>query len=186
MITPPETHIGRDRGNGSLILLFGSGRQVQLELLALRRGRAKQTGIEVLEFGRLGVHALGHQPQIYGVVDGHSVVSRSMIHGSVVQPILRRILGHDGDRQDDRHIVARFFGKHVAPIELPEIGETGALYCCLHRAGTGVVGGYRQVPVAKLVVKVFQMPCGRARSLLGILTFVDPPTSPQAIPRCAA
>src|SRR5258708_19368447 len=50
VITPPEPHVGRDRGNGSLILLFGSGRQVQLKPLALRRAISKPTRIQSLEF----------------------------------------------------------------------------------------------------------------------------------------
>ena len=97
-----------------------------------------------------------------------------MLHHNVVQSVLRRILGHDGDCQNDRDVVASFFGQNVAAVEFPEIGVPGAFHGSLHGAGAGVVGGHREVPIAELVVEIFQVAGGGACGSLGILAIVDP------------
>jgi hypothetical protein len=91
------------------------------------------------------------------------------------------VLGHNRERQDDWHIVFRLSRQNVAPVELPEIGVTGALDALLHIARTAVVGGHGQVPVSEHVVEIAQMLRGGMRGFFGILTLVDPPGMVQPV-----
>ena len=104
----------------------------------------------------------------------------------VVEPVLRRVLGHDGHGQNDGNVIARFLGQHAAAVKLPEIGVAGALHGRLHRAGAGVVGGHGEVPVAELVVEIFQVTGGGAGGFFGILAVVQPPVALQAVAGGAA
>src|SRR4051812_9809129 len=91
------------------------------------------------------------------------------------EAILRGIFRHDSDSDDDGDVVLRLGRKDAAPVELPEIGIAGALDGALHRTGTGVIRGQRKVPIAKLLVEIFEMFRGGARGFFGILALVDEP-----------
>ena len=51
-------------------------------------------------------------------------------------------------RKNFRNIVFGFAGKVVAFVELPEVGIPGFLHCALHVAGTPVIAGHGEIPVA--------------------------------------
>jgi hypothetical protein len=76
--------------------------------------------------------------------------------------------------KNDGNVILGFLGQDVAVVEFPEIGVAGALHRSLHRAGAGVVRGHGEIPVAKLVVEIFQVAGGGAGGFLGVLAVVDP------------
>ena len=107
---------------------------MKLEGLVLRRGPAQQAGIEVLHGFGGSSHALADQAEVDRIVDDQAVRRDGLIACQFVQSVLRRVLGHDGDGQNDGHVVAGFLGQNVALVEFPEIGIAGALDRLLHGA----------------------------------------------------
>src|SRR5690348_15943002 len=64
VIAPPDAHVLGNDGNGLLKLLAGAGRQPQDEIAVLGSGHAEETGVEVLQGGNAGVHALGDETEV--------------------------------------------------------------------------------------------------------------------------
>src|SRR5208337_1662655 len=153
--------VGGNRGDHRLELVRSSGGQVELECRIFFRkswgGHAEQAGVQVEQVGGGGLHALGGQAKIDGIVDLNGVVGNGLFLGHGIEAVLRGILGHDGDGQNDGDVVAGFLGQGVAAVEFPEIGVAGALDGVLDGAGAGVIGGHGQVPVSELVVEVFEV-----------------------------
>ena len=135
---------------------------------------SQQARVQILQVCKWDINTLGHQPQINRVGNLHRVIKHFRIGIHVIQAILLRILRHDGDGHDDRDIVAGLFGENVAAVELPKIGVSGAFDCALHCAWAGVVGRHCQVPIAKLVVEIFQMAGGGAGRFFRVLPLVHP------------
>ena len=68
-----------------------AGGRFRRKRLVFRRGHAQQAGIQLLQVVHRGIDALGHQPQVDGIIDGHLV--GILRRGSGVtrsKPILRR------------------------------------------------------------------------------------------------
>src|SRR5258708_1385886 len=62
VITPRDTFIGWNRGDGGLKFVGGSGGQVEVEFMTFRGGQPEQARVEVEQVLGCGVHTLGSQP----------------------------------------------------------------------------------------------------------------------------
>ena len=149
--------------------------------MILRRSHAQEAGIQLLKVRCGRVHALSHQAEIDRVIDLDRVIRYRLHFLKMIQPVLGRVLGHDGYGQNDWNVVSSFLGKHIASIQFPKIGVTGALDGTLDSTRTRVVGSHGQVPVAKLLVEIFQVARSGARGLLRILAVIHPPVALQAV-----
>ncbi len=155
-------------------------RQMQFEGRIVGSREAQQGRIERPQRLHVDVDGFRHQPQIDGVARFHHV-GRDRRLWLCLNVVVRRILGNERQRDDDGHIVFRFAWKHIALIELPEIGITRPFDALLHVAGPAVVSGHRQIPVAVELVEIAKMLRGGVRGLLGVLSFIDPPGMPKAV-----
>ena len=184
VIAPPGSHVHGNGGDGGLVPLARSGGQIQGEALVLGSGQPQQAGIQLLQVVHRGIHALSHQPQVHRIVDGDLVHLLRRFGRHVSQPVLPRILQHDGFGQDDGNVVPGLLRQDAAAIKLPEIGIAGALHRMLHGAGAGIVGGHRQIPVAELFVQVLQVARRGQRWLSRDPALIHPPVPLQAV-QCA-
>ena len=152
MVAPPNTHILRDGLNRAQITRLSASRQAKFKFLILGSRPSQEAGVEFLKGCRRRVNTFGNQPEIDWIIDFHSVVCDRFLGFKLIQPVLGRILGHDGDGHDNRYVIAGFFGQDISPVKFPEIRVSGAPDRLLDGARAGVVRRHGQIPVPKLVV----------------------------------
>ena len=186
VVAPPDAHIFGDSGDGGLEMLLRAYRQVEVEGGVFRGGRAQEAGVEILQGADRGIDAFGDQAKIDGVVDLDGVRDGGGIGNDSLESILGPVLGHDGDGDDDGDVVLGFARQHVAAVELPEVGISGAADGLLHVAGARVVSGHGQIPVPELVVEVVEMVGGGASGLFRVEALINPPIAGEAVAGGAA
>ena len=155
--------------------------QMQVVWLVRRRRHAQQARIEADDLLHRHVDDVGDQAKVDGAVHGYGVVGYRRIGVDVCQPVLHRILRHDGRSQNDGDVVLRLLRQIVAPVELPEVSVAGALDCALHIARAPVIAGHRQVPVAKLLVVLLDLARVGPGGLLRIEALIYPAIALQAV-----
>ena len=132
------------------------------------------------------IHAIRDQPKVDRIIDRDGVVVRRADPRDASKPYCVGFLAMMVDGQDDGDVVLGFLRQDVAIVELPEISVSGALDGGLNGAGAGVVRSHGEIPVAELVVEIFQMACGGASRILRILTIVHTHVVVQAVSATAA
>src|ERR1700723_4582161 len=141
MEAPVAAFVDGNLGDVAVVDDFGSGRAGQIEGVGGRRAHEQQGGIERGDLLHGHANDVGDEAQVDGVVGGYGVGDQRRIRGDVLKTVLFRILGHDGDGQNDGDVVLGLLGQIVAPVEFPEVGVAGALHSSLNVAWTPVIGG---------------------------------------------
>src|SRR5215475_1150470 len=177
VISPRNALIHWNSGDGLLKLLPRSCRETQVVDGIFRSGQAEQAGVEFGKPVEIGIDAFRNQPQVDRIIDSDRVSFQRKRRLDTVQSVLFRVLCHHGKGENDGYVVLRLLWQYVASVEFPEVGITSPLHRLLNVAWTRVIGSYGQIPVAKLVVQIFQVAGSSTRGFFGILTFVDPPAS---------
>src|SRR5262249_58753779 len=120
-----------------------------VDRIANGSGPASEFGIELLDFvdGRICPLRDPAKVDWPGQADGFVQVRR---FGLKLESVLKGILDDDDGREDHRDVVAGLARKQTRLVrELPEIGLTTKLHRVLKTAGSAVVRGERQMPVAR-------------------------------------
>ena len=159
----------------------GAGGEVEVVGNVVGRGEAKERGVERDDFGEGGVGEVGDEAHVDGVGGGDVVGEDGSVGHEVGETVLLGILGHDGGGDDAGDVGLGFGGKGVEAVELPEVGVAGPGDGVLDVAGTPVVGGHGEIPVAELVVEGLHVTGVGEGGLLGIEALVEEAVALEAV-----
>ena len=133
-------------------------RKVQSIRDIVRRREPQQCRVERDDLGDSCAGEVCYQAHVDRVGRGYFVGEFGGVGHQIGKTVELGILRHDGRGDDARDVVLRLGGKRVEAVELPEVGVAGLGDGVLHVTGTPVIGGHREVPVAKLVMKFLHIP----------------------------
>src|SRR5215471_1354098 len=172
MQAPTDPFFGWDLADALLELRAHAGGEKQLEIRVARRNGAQKLRIQQAKIVEIDASGIRDETQVDRVAGFYNVHLRRFFRCDV-HAVRGGILRDKGERENNRHIVARLLRERVALLHFPEVSVARALDGLNDVAGTGVVSRHDEIPVAEHVVEIAHVLRGSVSGFFRIAALVD-------------